>query len=420
MEKGLTMNFMHKLSTQLKTHLSTNLITKLSTKLSIPRRLSAFFSATKFLLACSLLVGSVQAQIIPATTIFPASDAMYACYRIPAVVTLKDGSILAFAEGRPAGCADSGNIQIVMRRSVDGGATWSAISVVARNGTNTAGNAVPVVDLLDPLYPNGRVFLFYNTGNSTESNVRNGIGIREQQVITSIDGGLTWSAPNNISAQTAKLGAAPYNNPANWRALAMGPGHGLQLADGRIVIPGNYTAGPPQANWADNRAYVFYTTDHGATYQIGGDTGYPGSNESTAAQLSNGAVMINSRNQSGFTKNRLVSVSNDGGQSFSYGTPNTDLIDPICEGSLLNIMWNGKPYLIFSNPASTSGRHHLTIKGSKDNGSTWPFGLLITAGTSAYSDLTQLDANNLGIVYENGSNGIRFMKVPIARVITTP
>jgi sialidase-1 len=83
-------------------------------------------------------------------------------------------------------------------------------------------------------------------------------------------------------------------------------------------------------------------------------------------------------------------------------------------------MWNGKPYLIFSNPASTSGRHHLTIKGSKDNGSTWPFGLLITAGTSAYSDLTQLDANNLGIVYENGSNGIRFMKVPIARVITAP
>lgn len=388
----------------------------------MPIRLLSLLPIVQLVLACSInmLATDASAQIITATTIFPTSDANYGCYRIPAVVTLKDGSILAFAEGRPTGCPDFGNIQVVMRRSTDGGTTWSTITVVASNGTLEAGNAVPVLDTLDPNYPQGRLFLFYNIGNNSEANVRNGNGLREQMVITSTDGGLSWSSPSNITSQTALMGAAPYNNPADWRDLAMGPGHGLQLADGRIVIPGNYTAGAPQPNWGDGRAYAFYTTDHGATYHIGGNTGYPGSNESSAAALSTGAVMINSRNQSGLTKNRIVSTSTDEAVNFSYGAPNTTLIDPICEGSILNIMWNGKPYLIFSNPASTTSRDHLTMRGSKDDGASWPFSLLITSGSSAYSDLTQLDASNIGIVYENGSNGIRFMKVPVSRVITSP
>jgi sialidase-1 len=358
---------------------------------------------------------------IPAATVFPASDASYGCYRIPATVTMLDGTILAFAEGRPAGCADFGNIQIVMRKSTDKGTTWSPMTVVARNGTLQAGNAVPVLDTKDPNFPGGRLFLFYNTGNASESTIRNGgKGIREQWVITSTDGGTSWSTPSNITSQTAKIGAAPYNDPAGWRTLAMGPGHGLQMSNGRLVIPGNFTAGAPQTGYADGRAYAFYSDDHGATYKIGNDTGYPSANESTAAELSTSLVMINSRDQSGKSRRRIVSVSSDGGANFSAGSADNALIDPVCEGSLLNITWNSKKYLLHSNPASTTSRDHLTVRASKDDGQSWPFSLLITSGGSAYSDLTQVDASNLGIIYENGGNGIRFMKVPLSLLITTP
>ena len=372
-------------------------------------------------LGLGLGAAPVAQAAISASTPFPAADASYGCYRIPAVVTLQNGTILAFAEGRPSGCADFGNIQVVMKKSLDGGSTWSALSVVASNGTLQAGNPVPVLDTLDPAHPGGRLFLFYNTGNASESTIRNGgAGIREQWVVTSTDGGATWSTPSNITAQTAKIGAAPYNNAAGWRTLAMGPGHGVQMRSGRIVVPGNFTAGPPQAGYADGRAYVFYSDDHGASYQIGNDTGYPSANESTAAELSTSQLMLNSRDQSGLTKKRIVSVSSDGGANFSAGFANPTLIDPVCEGSLLNLAWNSKQYLFHANPASTTSRNNLTVRASKDDGQTWPFSLLITAGASAYSDLTQVDANNLGILYENGGNGIRFMKIPLSTIVTSP
>lgn len=384
---------------------------------------SLLHTFTRLLAATSagaLFCGGAQAAI-SASTPFPASDSAYGCYRIPATVTLTNGTILAFAEGRPSGCPDFGNIQIVVKKSLDGGATWSAQTVAASYGTLQAGNPVPVLDTKDSNYPSGRLFLFYNTGTASESTIRNGgAGVREQWVVSSTDGGATWGAPSNITAQTARIGAAPYNNAAGWRTLAMGPGHGLQLRSGRIVIPGNFTAGAPQSNYADGRAYAFYTDDHGASYQIGNDSGYAAANESTAAELSTSQVMLNSRDQSGLTRKRIVALSSDGGANFSAGVANATLIDPVCEGSLLNISWNGKKYLLHSNPASTSSRVNLTLRASKDDGASWPFSLLITAGSSAYSDLTMVDAGNIGIIYENGSNGIRFMKIPVSTVITAP
>lgn len=176
---------------------------------------SIYRLATACALGLAFGAAPVAQAAISASAPFPAADASYGCYRIPAVMTLQNGTILAFAEGRPSGCADFGNIQVVMKKSLDGGATWSALSVVASNGTLQAGNPVPVLDTMDPAYPGGRLFLFYNTGNASESTIRNGgAGVREQWVRTSADGGTTWSAPSNITAQTARIGAAPYNNAA--------------------------------------------------------------------------------------------------------------------------------------------------------------------------------------------------------------
>lgn len=378
------------------------------------------FSLSKLATSACLVAASTLCHAgIPAVSLFPASDANTACYRIPALLTLHDGTMLAFAEARISSCADFGNVQVVMRRSTDHGTTWSTQQVAASDGTLQADNAVPVEDTLDPNYPNGRVFLFYNSGNASEADIRAGNGLREQWYTTSEDGGVTWDAPVNITAQTAKLSAAPYNNPADWRALAMGPGHGLQTSTGRIFIAGNHSAGAPKSNYTDYVAYAFYSDDHGKTFNIVPDIAYPGSNESTAAQLSDGRVMMNSRDQTGVSKARVVSITTDVNGSV-FGTPSIDktLIDPVAEGSLLASIVNGQSYLFFSNLANTTTREDLTLRASGDNGQTWAKSLLITGQSAGYSDLAVIDANTIGILYEQSS--IKFMKVPFSTLLGTP
>ncbi|HEY3388886.1 MAG TPA: sialidase family protein [Prolixibacteraceae bacterium] len=100
-------------------------------------------------------------------------------YRIPAIIRIPNGDLLAFAEGRVNGSGDFGDIDIVLKRSNDEGKTWSPISTVVNYDNLQAGNPAPIVDLLDPNYPNGRIFLFYNTGNNNEGEVRKGNGVRE-------------------------------------------------------------------------------------------------------------------------------------------------------------------------------------------------------------------------------------------------
>ena len=96
--------------------------------------------------------------------LFQSGDAGYTCFRIPAVITLSSTELVVFAEGRKDGCADFGDVDIVMRKSIDGGLTWSSIQVVVDEGQLQAGNATPILDRYDVNYPSGRLFLFYNTG----------------------------------------------------------------------------------------------------------------------------------------------------------------------------------------------------------------------------------------------------------------
>ncbi|MDE1179328.1 sialidase family protein [Paraburkholderia sp.] len=368
---------------------------------------------------CLAAIGTTAHAAIPAVDLFPASDSATACYRIPALLTLHDGTMLAFAEARRTSCADFGYVQVVMRRSTDAGVTWSTQQVVASDGTLQAGNPVPVEDTSDPNHPNGRLFLFYNTGNASEASVRAGSGLREQWYTTSEDGGLTWDTPVNISAQTARLSASPYNNAADWRALAMGPGHGVQTTSGRIFVAGNHSVGAAKSDYTDYVAYAFYSDDHGQSFSIVPDIAYPGSNESSAAQLGDGRVMINSRDQTGVSKARVVAITSDVNGTV-FGTPHIDttLIDPVAEGSLLSATVNSQAYLFFLNLANASSRKTLTLRASTDNGTTWTKSLLITANAAGYSDIAVINASTIGILYEQST--IKFMKVPFATLLGTP
>ena len=382
--------------------------------------------AAALLLTCSLCA---RAAALPSVALFPASDANTACYRIPALLRLHDGTLLAFAEARRKSCSDFGFVEIVMRRSVDGGVSWSPQQVVASFGDLQAGNPVPVEDTSDPRHPRGRVFLFYNTGSASTADVRAGRGLREQWVRHSDDGGATWDQPVNITAQTARLSAPPYEHAEDWRALAMGPGHGLQTSSGRLFIAGNHSAGAPRADDTDYVAYAFYSDDHGETFHIVPDIAYPGSNESSAAQLGDGRIMMNSRDQTGWSRARIVSVTTEA-EGNVFGVPYVDraLVDPVSQGSLLAAQLDGRAYLFFINPANPLLRIGLTLRASTDDGNTWPKALLLVPGGAGYSDIALLDRRHMGVLYEQGPwiraardvdgpfnrGPIRFMPVPLS------
>jgi len=168
-----------------------------------------------------------------ATVPFRAGREGYASYRIPAVVVTAEGTLLAFCEGRVRSASDHGHIDIVLKRSTDGGRTWGPLQVAADNGTGLAGNPAPVV--LD----SGRVLLVHvrNAASASEEAIRLGkvkdADGRRVWVQHSDDDGLTWSSPVEITKSVKKAG---------WRWYATGPGHAVQLSTGRIVVPANRTA----------------------------------------------------------------------------------------------------------------------------------------------------------------------------------
>mgnify|MGYP003575154673 CR=1 FL=1 len=358
------------------------------------------------------LISAVSAQ---ETVVFRSGEDGYASYRIPAIIKNKNGDLIAFSEGRVDHAGDYGNVDIVYKISQDQGKTWGKLNVAADYDKLQAGNVAPVVDLTDPAYPAGRIFLFYNTGNNHEGEVRKGKGLREVWYITSTDGAKTWSEPVNITSQTHRPNQ-PQVNPEytfkeDWRTYANTPGHGFQFVSGpnkgRIYIAANHSAGDPIAQGKDWNAHAFYSDDHGKTFKLSQNVPYPGTNESTAAQIGENEVYMSSRNQQLNPKQRVISVSNDGGESWQSSAPDPNLPDPINQGSVLS--WKkGKNFVLAHiNAADEKNRDNLTLRLSKDKGKTWYFTKLIAKAPegykgaySAYSDIVLMKPKLVGILYE--------------------
>ncbi len=349
--------------------------------------------------------------------VFISGSEGHKSYRIPAIINLPNGDILAFCEGRVNGSDDYGDINIVMKRTSDKGKTWSSLQTIVDYDKLQAGNPAPVVDHTDPAFPNGRIFLFYNTGNNHESEVRKGNGVREVWYKTSIDNGKTWSEAVNITLQVHRPKQpqvnAAYNFSEDWRSYANTPGHAMQFRygkyKGRIYVAANHSAGKPLPHYSDGRAFGFYSDDHGKTFHLSDDINVPGGNEATAAELSNGRLMINARNQQGNIKARIIAISNDGGQTWDTTYFDNKLPDPVCEGTILTLgMKKGKSILAFCNAADTLQRNNLTLRISYRDGKTWKKNILIDRSPTpdksrdytAYSDIVDLGKNKIGVLYE--------------------
>ncbi|WP_040480114.1 sialidase family protein [Mariniradius saccharolyticus] len=350
------------------------------------------------------------------TIVFQSGKEGHAVYRIPAILALPNGDLLAFAEGRVNGSADFGDVNLVMKRSRDQGKTWSSLETLVDYDSLQAGNPAPVVDMLDPDFPKGVVFLFYNTGNNHEYDIRLNKGVREVWMMKSFDFGHTWEEPENITLKVHRPNNPQFNplyqHSEGWRHYANTPGHAFQFQEGkykgRIYVPANHSVGPPQQNFEEYRAHGFFSDDHGKSFKISESVYLPGSNESIGAELSGGRMIMSIRNQRGDIRQRILAYSSDGGNSWEEIRFEEALPDPVCQGSILAIgQSDGKTILAHSNASDPNDRNNLTIKISFDEGKSWPKVIPIDrtddpkkVSWTAYSDLVSLNGSTLGILYE--------------------
>jgi sialidase-1 len=350
------------------------------------------------------------------TIVYQSGKEGHAVYRIPAIIALPDGDLLAFAEGRVNGSDDFGDVNLVLKRSSDLGRTWSDLETLVDYDSLQAGNPAPVVDMLDPDFPKGVVFLFYNTGNNHEYDIRLNKGVREVWMIKSFDLGHTWEKPENITLKVHRPNNPQFNplyqHPEDWRHYANTPGHAFQFPEGkykgRIYVPANHSVGPPQQNFEEYRAHGFFSDDHGKSFQISESVHLPGSNESIGAELSDSRMIMSIRNQRGDIRQRILAYSSDGGSSWEEVRFEEALPDPVCQGSILAIgKLDGKNILAHSNASDPNSRNNLTIKFSFDEGKSWPKEIPIdhtvdsgNVSWTAYSDLVKLNESTLGILFE--------------------
>jgi sialidase-1 len=264
---------------------------------------------------------------------FQAGVGGYASYRIPAVVKTAGGAVLAFAEGRRGGSSDTGDIDIVLRRSSDGGCSWGPQQVVADQGPNTIGNPAPVITKTGEV-----VLLSVRNGPVTEAQILRGEVSAEDSrrvfVQRSTDDGRTFDAPREITADT-KL--------PNWRWYATTPGHGMTLRSGRLVVPANHSIAPTSPDTGAEAKYYgghsLYSDDGGRTWRIGyvddKPDGYVNVNETTGAELPDGRIYFNTREHNGTAPgNRADAYSSDGGQTLEKPfRPQATLVGPVVQGA---------------------------------------------------------------------------------------
>lgn len=340
------------------------------------------------------------------TPVFVAGTDGYHTYRIPTVVLTRQGTLLAFCEGRKNSVQDAGAIDLLVKRSADGGRTWSQQQVVWTDATNTCGNPAPVVDR-----NTGTIWLLmsWNLGAANEADIQaqTSRDTRRVYVTSSTDDGHTWAQPREITAAV---------KPPSWRWYATGPVNGIQLMrgphPGRLVIPCNHTE--PDANGKiESHSHIIYSDNHGVTWQLGG-TADRLTNESTVAERADGSLLLNMRSYRG-EHCRANAISTNAGATWLPTTSVTALVEPVCQGSLLSVNSPDKTHaagLLFSNPASLK-REQLTVRLSCDNGATWPASRVLHAGPAAYSCLVQLSDDTVGCLYECGE------KRPYERIVFT-
>lgn len=373
---------------------------------------------------------------------FEAGKDNHVYFRIPALLETKAGTLLAFCEARnttpsfysadrfpgisvfqPGDSNDNGDIDLVVKRSTDGGATWEKMITIQDELNNVCGNPSPVVD-----QSTGRIWLFWcwqKTASTSELfSPLPDFHTRRVLYCTSDDDGLTWSDPVDMTS-TLKDNA--------WQWYATGPGHAIQKVNnpykGRLIIPCNHRIAATSVNYS----HCVYSDDHGQTWKLGGTT-EAGGNESIIVEKSDGSIMTSMRIAADDrpaqenSKCRAFSTSSDGGDTWGTFDRVETLTDPGCQGSITGWSTDGKPSdtMLMSNCHATS-RKNMTISVSKDAGLTWKSDYTVYTGRAAYSDIITLSDGSVCLLFEAGVGkyaqatpyeGLYFLRIPASIVKT--
>jgi sialidase-1 len=346
------------------------------------------------------LISPALAAELTQTDVFNAGQEGYHTFRIPALVVTKKGTLLAICEGRKTGRGDHGDLDLVLKRSTDGGKTWGPLELIHEEGGAakiTIGNPCPVVD-----ESTGIIWLPLTRDND------------RVLITSSSDDGQTWTKPRDITADV---------KPEGWTWYATGPGNGIQLIHGkfkgRLVIPCDHRVGGTKEDkegWdRAGRSHIIYSDDHGQTWKLGGATDYS-MNECAAIELPDGTLMLNSRSYRGKAC-RGVSLSKDGGATWEPAIDDPVLVESVCQASLIRYC---QSLVVFSNPAVPKGRHHLTVRLGSADAKTWNHSRVVCEGSSAYSSLAVLPGGEIGLLYERDDyKHLTFAHFPLAWVKET-
>jgi sialidase-1 len=334
--------------------------------------------------------------------VFVAGDGGYHTYRIPSAILAPNGTLLAFAEGRRGGAGDAGDIDLVLRRSHDGGRSWAPLQIIGDNGPNTFGNPCAVVDART-----NTVWLLttQNRGTDREKDIIAGTsdGSRTVWVMRSQDDGVSWSTPVEITSSV---------KARDWTWYATGPGVGIQTRDGRLVVPANHA----EAQTGIHRSHLFFSDDGGKSWTLGA-TSDAGTNESQVVELADGRLLLNMRNHPPKPDNfRMIARSDDGGRTLSAAVPDRALIEPPAQASLIRFSTakaRDQNRLLFANPASAA-RERMTVRVSDDEGLTWPVSRVVHDGPAAYSSLVVLPDGTIGVLFERGDRS-PYERITLAR-----
>ena len=341
------------------------------------------------------------------TDLFTAGTAGYATYRIPGMVVTNKGTLLAYCEARKGLQGDWGTIDIMMRRSTDAGTTWETQRKIVNIKGKVTQNAVA---------------LKQNLAKEGEITINNPVAITDRQAnavhflycveyarcyyMRSDDDGGTFTEPVDITPTFDE-----FRSEYDWKVLATGPGHGIRLKNGRLLVPVWLSTGTGGHAHRPSCVSVVYSDDHGETWQRGQIVvAHPNPvnpSETVPVQLSDGRVMFNIRHESK-PRWRGVSISPDGATGWSKMIYHEQLPEPVCMGSIIRL--TEKPdqkrnRILFANPHNPDDRQrkNATVKLSYDEGETWPVARSVESGISGYSDLAAGPDGSVYCFYERGS-----------------
>lgn len=325
--------------------------------------------------------------------LFEAGVSDYMTYRIPGIVTTPGGSLLAWCEARRGGFHDWVDTDIFTRRSDDGGVTWSPPQLLLDSANLPVHNCVMIADSAS-----GVLHLLYCINYSRCLYCR------------STDDGRTFSRAVEITHVFTR-----FSEEFDWNILATGPGHGIRLENGRLVVPVWMSTGG--WNHRPSRIATIYSDDAGRTWERGEmlpDT-IRNMNETVAVQLRDGSVLLNIRNEAADYR-RAVSISRDGASGWSTPRFDPNLKEPICMGNILRLpdTQDGRGRILFSNPDTLDlssnpaadgkwiERKNVSVKLSYDDCRSWPVSKVIEPGLSGYTDLAVTGDGVMHLFFERG------------------